>query len=806
MKKLINSFKRRKEIAIITASLSILILLSVSSAAASVSGWEFFPQKLVSGDTVYIKGNASPGEKIDIFANFEKTVPVSEGKFEYILEDVKIPEGSNNCFAVDAKGVKNLNVRAKMLIWLTKSSEASGNTAIVSQSRVPPGTYTIKIGDAGEGVSEVNLRITASQRIGADSNGNFCYSYNTTAIPPGNFKINVGGITKEINVQPKETSGSTNTEFSSIYFIDRTVYIPDHTSDPLEGNWITMGSPDEENRIQLPQPITIAYSGPRSGNFEGISWNLSSNNDQNYTINYPSTPSYATHPVYLPGENVDMSFFGTSALEGEVDIYVFNLTAKSAYGIIEAFNQGDIGNLENLFHKNMDGNYKNSSAVLGENGDLLNYDLGLFDPGQYCIVMVQKNEVDSLTVLSTTAFVVAEYKLKTSAPTKIEEGKNLDISMELEDAPENKNYTYGAVLVNEQVYKANVEINSNGTINGTSVLVNGENLAGKFDEESSDYNSNLTRNNLQKGIQTLLGGENGSIAIGEMGQKNLSLTTSELPEGHYYLFAGAYDPKNKIAGLTQQEVEIAPLQAPSSPTADFTSSISTGNAPLSVQFTDSSENANAISWDFGDGATSIEQNPLHTYSAAGNYTVNLTAANANDTDSKLTTITVLEQEQSVAVIPVANFTVNVTSGNSPLTVQFTDLSENAESRNWDFGDGGNSTEQNPVHTYSSAGNYRVALVVSNGNGTAAKTSEINVKSASPTGPYAYITGYYSNNVSVIDTAMNQVIDTMDVGSKPFGVAVTQDGTRIYVTNGGSNTISVIDATNNNVIATVNVEK
>ncbi|RPJ76660.1 MAG: hypothetical protein EHM20_07170, partial [Alphaproteobacteria bacterium] len=156
MKKLINSFKRQKDLVFITVSLSILVLLSIFPAAASVSDWEFSPQKLVSGDTLIIKGNTSPGEKIDACVNFEKTVPVSEGKFEYLLEDVKIPEGFNNCFTVEAIGATNLNVRVKMLIWVTKSSEASGNTAIVSQSAVPPGTYTIKIdGNAGDGVSEV---------------------------------------------------------------------------------------------------------------------------------------------------------------------------------------------------------------------------------------------------------------------------------------------------------------------------------------------------------------------------------------------------------------------------------------------------------------------------------------------------------------------------------------------------------------------------------------------------------------------------------------------------------------------------
>jgi hypothetical protein len=216
VQKLINS-STGKELTFIIASLSILVLLLISPAAASVSDWEFSPQKPISGATLSIKGNASAGEKIDLFVNFEKTVPVSGGKFEYILEDIKIPEGFNNIFKVEATGVKNLNVRVKMGIWMTKSSDASGNTAVVSQSNVPPGTYTMKIdGDATEGASEVNLNIKASQGIEADSNGKFSYSYNTEDIPSENFNLKVGDITKEITIQPEEISGSTSESSSRV--------------------------------------------------------------------------------------------------------------------------------------------------------------------------------------------------------------------------------------------------------------------------------------------------------------------------------------------------------------------------------------------------------------------------------------------------------------------------------------------------------------------------------------------------------------------------------------------------------------
>ncbi len=198
---------------------------------------------------------------------------------------------------------------------------------------------------------------------------------------------------------------------------------------------------------------------------------------------------------------------------------------------------------------------------------------------------------------------------------------------------------------------------------------------------------------------------------------------------HEYVTPGVYTvnltvnnangTSSKLATITVSEKSVSIL-----PVASFITNVSEGYAPLTVQFTDQSQNANGWSWDFGDGTSSTEQNPIHTYSATGAYSVSLTVSNPNGTNSTLANITVFEKV--APILPVANFSTDVSSGYAPLTVQFTDLSENATGCNWDFGDGTSSTEKNPIHTYSAAGNYTANLTVSNENGTASRSAIINV--------------------------------------------------------------------------------
>jgi PGF-pre-PGF domain-containing protein len=198
---------------------------------------------------------------------------------------------------------------------------------------------------------------------------------------------------------------------------------------------------------------------------------------------------------------------------------------------------------------------------------------------------------------------------------------------------------------------------------------------------------------------------------------------------HTYSAAGTYTARLTVSNANGTDSKLAAIIVSEKlvsvfHTANFSSNVTSGYAPLSVQFNDSSDNATGWYWDFGDRATSTEQNPQHTYSTMGNYTVNLTASNSKGMDSKFAIITV--SEQAVPILPKADFNSNLVSGFAPLDVQFTDASQNATGWNWNFGDGYTSTEQNPQHTFFLAGTHLVSLIVSNVNGTASKGATINV--------------------------------------------------------------------------------
>lgn len=116
-------------------------------------------------------------------------------------------------------------------------------------------------------------------------------------------------------------------------------------------------------------------------------------------------------------------------------------------------------------------------------------------------------------------------------------------------------------------------------------------------------------------------------------------------------------------------------------------------------------------WNFGDGTTSSLQHPTHTYTMPGNYTVCLTIATATGCTSTLCKPLNIGNNTLCA----ADFTFTV----SGYTVTFTNTSNQGGTTAtylWTFGDNTSSHQQNPVHTYTAAGQYRVCLRITTANG------------------------------------------------------------------------------------------
>jgi len=203
------------------------------------------------------------------------------------------------------------------------------------------------------------------------------------------------------------------------------------------------------------------------------------------------------------------------------------------------------------------------------------------------------------------------------------------------------------------------------------------------------------------------------------------------------------------------------------PVAAFTANVTSGNVPLTVLFTDTSNGGTPTSWywDFGDGINSKHaQTATHTFTKTGTYNVSLTVANAagSNTVKKLNCITVTTLQA-----PVANFFSPQAeqmsdSGKSISineTVSFTDNSTGSPaSWLWDFGDGATSTARNPEHVYTAMGGYTVTLTAANSIGS------------NTTSRYGYVL------VGIMDEPVTPAYFSSDVtsGNAPLTVTFVDD--------------------------------
>jgi PKD repeat protein len=207
-------------------------------------------------------------------------------------------------------------------------------------------------------------------------------------------------------------------------------------------------------------------------------------------------------------------------------------------------------------------------------------------------------------------------------------------------------------------------------------------------------------------------------------------TSAEPDPKHDYAAGGTYsvsltvtDDGGASTGVTHAVTVNAPPPPPNHPPrAEFAPSCTN----LACSFTDQSRDDDgsvvAWSWTLGDGSTSNQQSPSHTYSSAGTYDVTLTVTDDDGAANLKSRRITVNAPPAPNQPPTADFT----SSCSDLVCDFADGSADSDGEvsawSWDFGDGSGSTARNPSHSYTSGGSYDVTLTITDDDGANASVT------------------------------------------------------------------------------------
>jgi PKD repeat protein len=244
---------------------------------------------------------------------------------------------------------------------------------------------------------------------------------------------------------------------------------------------------------------------------------------------------------------------------------------------------------------------------------------------------------------------------------------------------------------------------------------------------------------------TTTGGTSYSWTFGDGG------TSSSTNPTHTYATANTFTVTMITSNGTCSDTAIQSVVVSNQPQVSFsTPGATTGCGSLTVGFVNNTTGGgvNTYTWNFGDGNTSGNTNPIHTYNTPGTYTVTLSAVqgSCNDIDSIVNYIT---------VHPVPNATFSSTNVCLGDVMNFTNSSTGATGYNWTFGDGGTSTAANPSHTYASANTFIVTMIATNGfctdtaiqNVVVSNSPQVSFTSAGPTTGCGSLTVNFTNNTT-----------------------------------------------------------
>gem|GEM_PF-400953 len=266
-------------------------------------------------------------------------------------------------------------------------------------------------------------------------------------------------------------------------------------------------------------------------------------------------------------------------------------------------------------------------------------------------------------------------------------------------------------------------------------------------------------------------------------------TSTQQNPTHTYSNPGTYNVTLIVSnGNTACMDELTQVIQITNPTADFSANQTLGCRDLDVTFTNLSSGTTQHIWSFGDGATSTDYDPTHTYTTPGIYDVTLIVA-----DSFGCVDTIVKPDYITVTGPIVNFNSNAQSGCVPLSVPFFDQSIPYASTSivswlWDFGDSTSSTQQNPTHIYTTEGLYTVSLTVTDSDGCSyTHTKPFFIQPSKPNAEFIadVNSGCIPLTVNFLD--LSTAVDTIDSWVWDFGDGTilfnTQNPTHTYTTSG-----------------------
>ncbi len=243
------------------------------------------------------------------------------------------------------------------------------------------------------------------------------------------------------------------------------------------------------------------------------------------------------------------------------------------------------------------------------------------------------------------------------------------------------------------------------------------------------------------------------------------------------------------------------------PVAAFTSSCTLLVCSFTSTSSDPDGTIAGYAWTFGDGATATTQNPSHTYTAGGTFTVTLTVTDNQSATGSVSHPVTVTAPPPPNQPPVAAFTSSCTQ----LTCSFTSTSSDPDgtiaSYAWTFGDGATATTQNPSHTYTAGGTFTVTLTVTdNQSATGSVSHPVTVTAPPPPNqpPVAAFTSSCTQLTCSFTSTSSDPDGTIASYAWTFGdgaTATTQNPSHTY-TAGGTFTVTLTVTDNQSATGSV----